>query len=281
MGVNGTNLVQQALIKTEIALEVRSDLILLEEPENHLSYMNTRKLIKDIQSKCDGAQIIITTHNPLIVSRLDLRNTIWISHEKYYSLEDIPPETAEYFMKTDNMQLLNYILAQRVILVEGNSEYILLPQLVKNEFKFTLEEMHIEILSAGGITYKHYVELSKIIKNRLLVITDNDGDQETIDSVLVINKEYNHILIKCSPDIEEFTFEVCLFNTNESKLKTLSDIKPGTIAEYRGKPMNQNLAYMLKNKTEAALRISEEELYKEKVLLPKYIQEGIEWLVRQ
>ncbi|MDQ7861130.1 AAA family ATPase [Peribacillus frigoritolerans] len=87
------------LIKTEIALEVESDLILLEEPENHLSYINTRKLIQDIQNMCVEAQMIITTHNPLIVSRLDLRNTIWINKGKCHSLRSVPDETAEYFMK--------------------------------------------------------------------------------------------------------------------------------------------------------------------------------------
>jgi putative ATP-dependent endonuclease of OLD family len=276
---------KENLIKTEIALEVESDLILLEEPENHLSYINTRKLIQDIQNMCGQAQMIITTHNPLIVSRLDLRNTIWINKGKCHSLSSVPDETADYFMKTDNMQLLNFILAQKVILVEGNSEYILLPQLVKNSLTYTLEEKNIEILSGGGITYKHYIELSKVVNNTLLVITDNDGDLETIDCIQELNKEFNilgnNIYIKCSGSVNEFTFEVCLFNKNESNLKTISENKPRTKAEYREVPYDKNLAYMLKNKTEAALRISEEVLYKEVVVLPEYIQEGIEWLVQR
>ncbi|TBL78455.1 ATP-dependent nuclease [Paenibacillus thalictri] len=272
---------KENLIKTEIALEVESDLILLEEPENHLSYVSTRKLIKDIQNMCDGAQLIITTHNPLIVSRLDLRNTIWINEKTYHSLSTIPQETSDYFMKTDNMQLLNFILAQKVILVEGNSEFILLPQLTKNSLTYTLDEKNIEILSGGGITYKHYIELSKVIKNSLLVITDNDGEQETIESIHELNKKYSNIQIKCSDLVSEFTFEVCLFNKNAPTLKNISDIKPGTIAEYRKVPMDKDIAYMLKNKTEAALRISEEEFYKEAIVLPEFIQEGIKWLVQQ
>ncbi|NBD25542.1 ATP-dependent nuclease [Paenibacillus glycinis] len=272
---------KENLIKTEIALEVECDLILLEEPENHLSYINTRKLIKDIQTMCGNAQMIITTHNPLIVSRLDLRNTIWISKGTCHSLEKVQEDAADYFMKTDNMQLLNFILAQKVILVEGNSEFILLPQLVKNSLSYTLEGKNIEILSGGGITYKHYIELSKVVNNSLLVITDNDGDQDTVDSIGQLNKKYTNIQVKCSDSVIEFTFEVCLFNKNASELNTISDIKPGTKAEYREVATDKNLAYMLKNKTEAALRISEEDNYKEIVLLPEYIQEGIEWLVLQ
>lgn len=272
---------KENLIKTEIALEVESDLILLEEPENHLSYINTRKLIKDIQNLCGDAQMIITTHNPLIVSRLDLRNTIWISNGQCQSLNKVEDEAAEYFMKTDNMQLLNFILAQKVIVVEGNSEYILLPQLVKNSLTYTLEEKNIEILSGGGITYKHYIELSRVVNNSLLVITDNDGDQETIDSICELNKQHTNIQIKCSDSVNEFTFEVCLFNKNVSKLNTIAVVKPGTRATYRDIPTDKNLAYMLKNKTETALRISEEDNYKETIVLPEYIQEGIKWLIQQ
>lgn len=270
---------KENLIKTEIALEIQNDLILLEEPENHLSYLNTRKLIKDIESMCGQAQIIITTHNPLIVSRLNIRNTIWLTEGSYSSLKKIPEDTAEYFMKTDNMQLLNFILAKKIILVEGNSEYILLPQLVKNSFGYTLEENNVEILSAGGITYKHYVELTKKIGNSLLILTDNDGDIETIEHVKDISSKNENILVLCSDSIDEFTFEVCLFNKNLSALKSISSIKPGTKPKFRGSKIDKNLAYMLKNKTETALRITEESEYKSNIVLPDYIQEGIKWII--
>ncbi|WP_040206386.1 ATP-dependent nuclease [Neobacillus jeddahensis] len=276
---------KENLIKTEIALEINSDLILLEEPENHLSYLNTRKMIDGIQQKCDEVQMIITTHDPLIVSRLNLCNTLWINNGKCNSLKNIPDETANFFMKTDNTQLLNYILADKVIIVEGNSEYIMLPQLVKNTLNCVLDEEKIEVLSGGGITYSHYVELTNIINNSLLVVTDNDGDQERVKLIEEKNSKYAHsnknILIKCSENIEEVTFEVCLYNKNKSKLENISSVKPKTKPEYKGKSYDKNLAYMLKNKTESALRITEEKLYKDKIVLPDYIKEGIEWLIQK
>lgn len=270
---------KENLIKTEIALEVSSDLILLEEPENHLSYVNTRKLINDIQRLCGQAQIIITTHNPSIVSRLNIKNTVWITNNKAFSLNGVNTETADYFMKTDNMQLLNFILSKNVIIVEGNSEYILLPFLTNNTFTKTLDELKIEVLSGGGITYKHYIEISKIIKNYLLVITDNDGNQDTLDEINAPCAD-NNILIKCGGTIEEFTFEVCLYNKNKTLLKNISDKKPKTQPSFKDKPYDKDLAYMLKNKTESALRITTEDQYKSS-LLPDYIKEGIEWLIQQ
>lgn len=272
---------RENLIKTEIALEETSDLILLEEPENHLSFINTRKLIEDIRSKHEGIQIILTTHSPLIVSRMNLSNTIWINENKSYSLSQIPKETAEYFEKTDNMGILHFILSKKVCIVEGNSEYILLPYLVKNTLSFSLDKAGVEVLSGAGITYKHYVEVSKVIKNKLLVITDNDNSQETIDNINSDNAKYKKknlpILIKCDQNIENFTFEVCLYEKNKDTLKGISDCKPRTHAEYRGSPMTKGLAFMLKNKTESALKITKDY---ESVLLPEYIKEGLEWLIQ-
>ncbi|UUV23649.1 MULTISPECIES: ATP-dependent endonuclease [Lysinibacillus] len=271
---------KENLIKTEIALEVNSDLIMLEEPENHLSYVNTRKLINDIQQLCGQAQIIITTHNPSIVSRLNIRNTLWICDYNSFSLKAVNQATADYFMKTDNMQLLNFILSNKVILVEGNSEYILLPTLTYNSFKNHLDNLKIEVLSGGGITYKHYIEISKIINNNLLVITDNDENQDILDEITAFNDANSNILIKCGNTVDEFTFEVCLYNENKSILKNISNKKSKTQASYKNKPYDKDLAYMLKNKTESALRITTEEQYRN-TLLPNYIKEGIEWLIQQ
>lgn len=272
---------KENLIKTEIALEVNSDLILLEEPENHLSYLNTRRLINDIEQGCGQAQLIITTHNPSIVSRLNIQNTLWITSNNAFSLKEVNKETADYFMKTDNMQILNFILSNKVILVEGNSEYILLPFLTYNSYKKHLDELKIEVLSGGGITYKHYIEISKVIKNKLLVITDNDGNQDTLDEIAIFNDDTsNNILIKCGKTIDEFTFEVCLYNKNRLSLKNISDKKSKTHASYRDKPCDKDLAYMLKNKTESALRITTEEQYNN-IILPDYIEEGIQWLIQQ
>lgn len=270
---------KENLIKTEIALEAESELILLEEPENHLSHSNTRKLINYISELDETIQMIITTHNPLIVSRLDLRNTIWIQGDSNYSFNDLHKETADYFMKIDNINLLHYILSKKVILVEGNAEYILLPKLVVNSIKESLDNHKIEVISGGGITYKHYVELSKMISNNLLVVTDNDGSQETIDEIQKLNSK--NIKIVCSSKVDEFTFEVCLFNKNAELLDDLASFKPRTTKKYKDNEYDKNLAYMLKNKTESALRLTEEDTYKDKTLLPDYIKEGIEWLIQQ
>ncbi|EIA6788571.1 ATP-binding protein [Enterococcus faecalis] len=86
---------RENFIKTEVALQIDSSLILVEEPENHLSHSMTKKLIEKIKVESDNSQIIITTHNPLITSRLNIQKTIWITtNEKALKLSDVDKDVA-------------------------------------------------------------------------------------------------------------------------------------------------------------------------------------------
>ena len=131
------------LLKTQIALDkARSklDVICIEEPENHLSHTNLRKMLRNIESYKSDKQIIITTHNNLIVSGLNVQNIIWINNEKSKKLKNIDKDIAKFFQKSDNNSLLQFLLAKKVILVEGATEYILIPKIFKQILNKTLEE---------------------------------------------------------------------------------------------------------------------------------------------
>lgn len=272
---------KESLIKTEIALENTSNLILIEEPENHLSHINTRKLIEKIRDKNVFSQVIITTHSPLVVSRMNLTNTIWINDYKAKSLKDIPSEAASFFERTDNLDILNFILSEKAVLVEGHSEYILLPFLVNNSLNKTLDSAGVEVFSGAGLTYKHFIEVSKVINNKLLVITDNDKDEEKIQEIDNLNKSLEgkcQIQVSCDPLIDNFTFEVCLYSENKKILFDINLQKPKTIPEYMGERTNKDLAYMLKNKTESAMYIANS--YGNDIKAPKYIEDGIKWLIQ-
>lgn len=73
----------ESLIKTQIALDRANglDVILMEEPENHLSFTTLRKMLQEIADQQDNSQIIVATHNNMIASRLNLNNVLWITEE--------------------------------------------------------------------------------------------------------------------------------------------------------------------------------------------------------
>ena len=87
------------LIKTKIALERNSkvDVILIEEPENHLSISTLNKMLNEISRTKDSSQIILTTHNNLIASRLNLTNVLWIAGNQVISLRNINQDDADFF----------------------------------------------------------------------------------------------------------------------------------------------------------------------------------------
>lgn len=98
---------KQCFIKTEFAINKSNsniDVILIEEPENHLSHINMKKLIRRIRES-EKKQLFVTTHNNLISTRLDLRKSILLNSNSFVPvlLKSLPEETAKFFMKAAEM----------------------------------------------------------------------------------------------------------------------------------------------------------------------------------
>lgn len=121
---------RQCFIKTEFALrrhqqqgELHS--LLLEEPENHLSHVSMKKLVNQLAAE-QQKQLFIATHSSHISSRLDLRKAILFGESRPVLLNELSDETAAFFMKAPDNNVLEFALARRVLLVEGDAEYILI-----------------------------------------------------------------------------------------------------------------------------------------------------------
>lgn len=261
---------KENLVKTEIALNNSMfDIILMEEPENHLSYTNTRKLL-DLINSFSNAQIIITSHSSVIASRLDLKNIIWLNNDGSHSLNNLTEDTAEYFNRLDNLDILRFILAEKCILVEGAVEYILLPQVIYKLTGKTISELGIDIISMGSISHERYREIALILnKKRIATITDNDKKE----SLLGTDIGDNFSVFRGST-INDWTLEVAFYNCNSSYFEEIYK-KKNTKPEYRDKPCPKGLAHMLKNKTENAIIMAANI---EDIEIPEYIKEAIAWI---
>ena len=70
----------QAAIKIELSLTSgkadKSSIILIEEPENHLTYSKMNKLISEITKLNNEKQIFITTHSSFVANKLNIKNLI-------------------------------------------------------------------------------------------------------------------------------------------------------------------------------------------------------------
>ena len=126
---------EQSLVKTQLALNHKkakeANILLLEEPENHLSYSYLNKLIKHLRGgETNGSntkQVIISTHSSFVANKFNLANLIILNEESggdrnQVRMNDLTPETHKFFEKLPGYDTLRTILCRKVILVEGPSD---------------------------------------------------------------------------------------------------------------------------------------------------------------
>ena len=267
IGIDSKGTGKQVFIKTDFALEragTNVDVILIEEPENHLSHVNLRKLIQRVADAGSG-QIFVTTHNSLISTRLELQNLL-IMHKMVEdsptSLAALSLETAKYFMKAPVANVIEFSLSSKVILVEGPSEYMLFERFYETVTGEKPEDLNVQIVDIRGLSFKRYLEIAKLLNSKVAVVTDNDSDVQ------------NNCIKKYSEFSDIATIKIC-FESDE-KLNTFEKVLYEENKDLCQKLFGDNaVEYMLKNKTEAAYILLCQE---ESIVVPKYIEGAIRWI---
>ena len=102
-----------------------SHLILIEEPENHLSFSSLSQLIEKISTKCAERQVIISTHSSYVINKLGLERLMLLSNNTVTRTSALPATTQIYFRKLSGYDTLRLVLAKAVILVEGPSDELI------------------------------------------------------------------------------------------------------------------------------------------------------------
>lgn len=107
--------------------------LLVEEPENHLSFSSMTQLIDKIAALSTAQQVIIATHSSFVLNKLGVDNVILFSARGHIKLDQLPTDTHDYFMKLPGHDTLRLILAKQAILVEGPSDELI----VQRAFRIT------------------------------------------------------------------------------------------------------------------------------------------------
>ncbi len=267
----------ESLIKTQIALDRVNglDVILMEEPENHLSFTTLRKMLQEISNKQDNSQIIVATHNNMIASRLNLNNVLWITGDEVKSLSGVKEGVAEFFVRADDNAFLQLLLSQKVFLVEGATEFLLLPMFYQQITGHTIEEDGISVISCNGISYKRYLEIAKATDKRIAVITDNDEKTRRITKADTFNQSnvLQHIFM--GKTVDEWTWEACIYKENKDVLDGMITVKAGAEYKFHGKDYGVVLGKMLNHKVDVAYQMLTSDTI---FVVPQYIKDAIEWL---
>ena len=267
IGIDSKGTGRQIFVKTDFALEHSGenvDIVLIEEPENHLSHVNLRKLIQRVAHTRSG-QLFITTHNSLISTRLELKNLL-IMHENGETnpimLKNLSSETAKYFMKAPPASIVEFALSQKAILVEGPSEYMLMEKFYESIVGHLPEEDSVHIIDIRGLSFKRYLEIAKQTGGKVAVVTDNDKDfQKHCIDKYADYVDSSNIKVFFHSNNKQWTFEIVLYNYNSILCDSLFH--------------DGAQDFMLKNKTEAAFALLAQE---QEIAIPDYIKRAIEWI---
>ena len=258
---------EQNAIKLKLALRAARErhVLLVEEPENHLSHTNLARLIADIEKKADGRQLIVTTHSSFVLNKLGLANTLMFTGTEVISLKDLDPDTSDYFMKLPGHDTLRMVLARRSILVEGPSDELIVQRAYKGKHgKLPLED-GVEVITVAGLAFKRFLEIAKRLKLTVAVVTDNDGDPPAVAAKYADYAGDPTISIHYDTDQELPTLEPQLLEKNNR----------ATLNTALGRDDTDDdalLKWMTNNKTECALRLF---TTKAPILIPDYIAHAV------
>jgi len=264
---------RQCFIKTEFALRNRKqalDVLLLEEPENHLSHVHMHKLIERIRASAKK-QLFIATHSSFIATRLNLKKVLILSEEnppQPASLKDLTQGTADFFMKAPDNNLLELALCKKAILVEGDAEFILMEALYKYSAQGASTDADgVHVISVDGTSFKRYFELAKLLGIKVAAIRDNDRDYQANCVDNYADSASASIKVFADANNARHTFEVCIYEDN-------MEICDGQFLANRKTLTVQD--YMLKNKTDAAFHLLDKR--GAELVAPGYIQEAVTWI---
>ena len=274
---------EQAIVKTKIALThkkaINANVILLEEPENHLSHTKLSRLILAITKSCENKQIIISTHNSFVANKLGLRNLLLLDNKRCLPFSNLLPDTYEFFKKLAGYNTLRLLLCKKAILVEGDSDELIYQKAYWNKYGRLPIEDEIDVISVGT-AFLRFLEIAKIIGKPVHVITDNDGDIEN-----KITRKYSEYLGESAPT-KEF-IKICYdanINTGELPDFNYNTLEPNLVKSIGLQVLNGLFdtsytaddylhKYMKANKTECALKIFDST---EKYTFPQYILDAID-----
>jgi putative ATP-dependent endonuclease of OLD family len=268
---------EQCIVKTNLSLGNKSTMnagvILIEEPENHLSHTKLNQFIKGITNKSKDKQVIITTHDSFVANKLGLNNLILLFNQQVMSMGDLKDDTQEFFQKLPGYQTLRMLLGRKAILVEGDSDELIVQKayMKSNEGKLPIED-GIDVISVK-LTFKRFLYIAEQLGLPVAVVTDNDSNYaNNIEKKYDEFKEIKNINIFADNREELKTLEPQFVDANKHQLKKLCEIIGIDFTKFNTEVLISEK--MQKMKTTWALKVfnSDEELE-----YPDYINRLIDW----
>ena len=183
LGYNNLLYIATVLAELELIKETPNfTLLLIEEPEAHLHPQLQVKFIKYLESLAStlsNAQIIVSTHSPVLASSVEINKLIHLSG----TAESIVATTISLkkFKDSASVMYINrwmditkstMLFSRGIILVEGIAEALIIPKIAEIVLKkynhamqgatclaSTLDEIGVSVININGINFKYFMTL--------------------------------------------------------------------------------------------------------------------------
>lgn len=277
---------EQSTLKIEMSLTnkkaEKAGIILLEEPENHLTYSKLNRLLNDVEKVSDSKQIFITTHSNFVANKLGLRKLILLEKQNTMKFDDLSENTQEFFMKKPGYDTLRFLLSSKAILVEGDADELIVQRSYVDKYSKLPIENEIDVISVGT-TFLRFLEIAEKLEKETIILTDNDGDIDALErkyenyigsnskeyiKIYYDNETHKHqgsLKAKNGGDFNYDTLEPCVLRANS--LEIINEI-----LEKNYKSDDELIKYMVGNKTDCAIQIFKSS---KKIKYPDYIKKAI------
>ena len=154
----------------------------IEEPEAHLSTNNLNFIISYINKSITNSeslfQVIITSHKPEVINKLNFKNVVALSGSECISFNDVEKELVDYLSRRPNFDILKLLFSNRIILVEGTTEEMLI-----NTFLSKSSELrNTDVLSIGQKGFKTFLniwlKINSSSNKKIGIIRDFDNQEK-------------------------------------------------------------------------------------------------------
>ncbi|AYW98168.1 ATP-dependent nuclease [Yersinia pseudotuberculosis] len=224
------------------------NLCCIEEPEAHLSINNLRLVRDFIEKSTDNSsslvQTIISTHNPSIINKLKISNVLAFTGEKAINLSNASQGLVDYLRKRPNFDILKLLFANRVILVEGTTEEMLINTFLSKESKL----QNVDIIAIGQRGYTKFLDIWLMLNKhntykKIGIIRDYDNSDITKSTHDIYDAENENITVRTT---KNYTLEIDLVETGNN-LNLLNGLfkMSGNVNEVSSHMINGKAARML------------------------------------
>lgn len=262
---------QQAAIKISLAMKrhtSKANIVMIEEPENHLSHTSLATLLSRIEAlSTDQQQLFISTHSTYVLNRLGLDSLLLLNRSTAAKITALSADTVRYFQRLPGYDTLRMVLAKKVVLVEGPSDEIIFERVFSDKHGVTPMAAGVDVISMRGLALARCLELCAAIKKQVAVMRDNDGtDPSELRKPVEgwLDGKCRELFIGEVADGTTLEPQLIKFN-GEKALRAILGIQDKASLE----------TWMIREKTEGAIRIAESA---EALVPPVYMAAAAEFI---